>query len=219
MADNTAPSSRPRPGAGDSPFLQGTVLAWNAVAGTNVVRVRGAEHTDLQSAVGSETGLVRPGDSVVVIKLNNSYAVLGRIELPGVEQRALGIVSAETVTLDDPVTNGFEARNAPFVDVYIGSSGRCLVTLSMEILISNNVQRLGVAVSGATTIAALDWRALTLGCASDLEAQASRVLIFSSENGFPLQEGNTRFQVMAKTANHLADLPLVGEVQITVQPF
>lgn len=211
------PSSGPRPPAETGPFRQGTVLAWDAVAGTNTVRVRGTDMTDLQSAVGSETGLIRPGDSVILIQVGNTYAVLARIELPGVEQRAFGLASAEVSTLDDPASTDFEVRNAPFVDVYIGSSCRCLVTLSAEISISNNVQRLGVWVSGESNIGPMPWRALTVGSVDDLELQVSRVLLFDPSYG--LNPGMNRFQVMAQTGNHLANLPLVGEVQITVQPF
>jgi hypothetical protein len=219
MPDIFAPSYGPRPGSGESPFLQGIVVAWDSLAGTNVVRVRGRELENLQSMIGSESGMMRTGDSVVVGKLNNTYAVLGRLEPQGVPARALGLVSAEVSMLDNPTTNGFEARNAPFVDVHIGSSGRCMVTLSMEISITNNVQRLGVFVSGPSLIGPMDWRALTVGSVDDLEMQASRVLMFGPENGLTLNEGLTRFQVMAKTGNHLSSLPLVGEVQITVQPF
>lgn len=219
MSDTSAPSSGPRLGPGESPFLQGTVLAWDALAGTNTVRVRAGDIVNMQSMIGSESGLMRPGDSVVVAKLNTTYAVLGRLEPQGVPARALGLATAEVALLNNPSTNGFEARNAPSVTVYIGSSGRCMVTLSMEISIANNVQRLGVAVSGMTAISPVDWRALTVSSVDDLELQVSRVLMFGPENGFALNEGLTKFQVMAKTGNHLSNLPLVGEVQITVQPF
>lgn len=219
MSIDQAPSSIARQDPPDWSVAQGIVESWDAIAGTNQIRVRGRSFSNLLSAVGSETGLIRAGDNVLVVRLNNTYAVLSRFEPPGVTPRAFGLVSAEVSVLDDPITNGFEARNAPFVDVYIGSSGRCMVTLSMEISISNNVQRLGVFLSGASLIGAMPWRALTVGSVDDLEMQTSRVLMFGPDNGFTLNEGLTRFQVMAQTGNHLANLPLVGEVQITVQPF
>jgi hypothetical protein len=173
--------------------------------------------TNLLSLVGSETGLVRVGDSVIVGKLQNTYAVFGRIEPPGIEQRALGVAFAETITLNNPASPNFEARNGPAVTVYIGSSRRCLVTLSYEIQISNNVHRMGVQVSGASTVAAVEWRCLATGSIDDLEFQGTRTIVITAAD--VLNEGVNVFLTMHKTSTHLAMLPLVGEVQITVQPF
>jgi hypothetical protein len=220
MSDLVAPSSRERPTPGDAPFLQGTVLEWDAVAGTNLVRVRGAEHENLQSLIGSETALVRPNDSVLVIKVNNTFAVLGRIELPGTAQRALAVAFAATITLSPPtVSTTFERRNGPEVSVYIGSSRRAIVTLSAEIVISNNVERMSVQVLGANNqvvVPAEVYRGLAISSAAS-EFQASRILILTEDEG--LTEGLLRFQTMHQTGNHAANVPLVGEVQITVQPF
>lgn len=216
MADTSAPSSGERGPRTEAPFLQGTVLAWDALAGTNQIRVRGAVLENLQSHLGSETSLIRPLDKVTLIRLNNSFAVLGRIETPGSTQRALGIEYAEIPTLNNPVGTGFETRNAPFVNVYIGSSLRCLVTLSMDIQITNNMQRLGLFVSGSSLIGPIPWRCLAVGTTGTLDMQVSRVLKFDPDDG--LNEGMNKFQVMAQT-DSLSSLPSVGEVQITVQPF
>jgi len=214
---SSAPSSRSRPEAPEAPFRQGTVVAWNALAGTNQILIRGKVFTNLQSFVGSETGLIRVGDSVCVIRMNNTYAVLGRIEVPGVEQRALGVSFAQTVTLNAPTASAvFQRRNGPSVDVYIGSSRRAMVTLSAEISIANNVERMGFQVVGVSTISAVDWKCLTISSASS-EFQASRILIVKDDDG--LNEGVNTFQTMHKTGNHTSSVPLVGEVQITVQPF
>jgi hypothetical protein len=102
------------------------------------------------------------------------------------------------------------------VDVYIGSSRRAIVTLSFETQVANNVERLGFQVIGASAIPALEWRTLTIG-SPQLEFQGSRILIVTEDDG--LNEGLNTFQTMHKTANNLANIPLVGEVQITVQPF
>lgn len=213
----TAPSSGPRLPASDYGFAQGIVMAWDAIAGTNKIRVRGSTITDMLSLVGSETGLVRVGDSVVVGKVQNTYAVFGRIEPPGIEQRALGIQFATTINLNAPGSTNFERRNGPEVSVHIGSSRRCMVTLSAEInIVGSNVERLGVQVIGASTISAVEWKCLTISSAGG-EFQASRVLIFESADG--LNEGDNIFQTMHKTGNNVSNIPLVGDVQITVQPF
>lgn len=216
MIEDQAPASGPRDPQSESAFHQGTVLAWNVLSGTNVVRIRGRECTNVMSMLGPEVGLIRPGDLVICIRMNNTFAVVGRIDLAGAEQRAFGVYFAETVTLNDTAAPGtWETRNGPSVSVYIGSTRRCMVSLSAEMLVENNVERIGVRVTGASTINQVEWKALTIG-SPELEFQGSRTLVFTAADG--LNEGQNVFQTMHKTSA-AAPLPLVGEVQIVVQPF
>jgi hypothetical protein len=216
MSEDFAPSAGARQAPGESGLAQGIVVAWNALAGTNKVRVRGKVFDNLLSGLGAEGGLVRPNDTVLCARLGNTYAVTNRCDLPGQEQRSLGVTYSQTITLTDATASGvFQRRNGPQVSVYIGSSRRAMVTLSAEILVENNVERVGVQVVGVSSIAAVDWKCLAFSSEVG-ELQATRTLIFEAADG--LNEGLNTFQTMHKTANHL-DPPLVGEVQITVQPF
>src|ERR1044072_3800643 len=140
MSENQAPSTTERPEPGEAPFLQGTVVAWDAVAGTNIVRVRGKECVNIPSLVGSETGLIQEKDRVIVIRLNNTYAVLGRLELPGREQRALGLATASVLAAEASTsgTYGNLATAGPSVTVNIGSSRRCLVFASAQVQVNNS---------------------------------------------------------------------------------
>jgi hypothetical protein len=211
------PPRVPRPSSDALAFHQGVVVAWDALAGTNTVRVLGVEVDNLPSLIGSEVGLIRKDDVVGLLRFQNTFFVLGRIEGSGVAQRALNLHYAQTVTLNAPTASAvFQARNGPSVTVDIGSSRRCMVTLSAEISIANNVERMGVQISGASSIAAVEWKCLTISSAAS-EFQASRVLIFEAADG--LNEGKNVFQTMHQTGNHTVSVPLVGEVQITVQPF
>lgn len=216
MSEDAAPSSGARLPRPDSGFLQGFVEAWDAIAGTNAVRVRGRTCNNLLSLLGPETGLIRPNDTVIVGRYHNTYAVFGRVEPLGEEQRAFGVHFADTITLNDTAAPGtWEPRNGPSVSVYIGSTRRCMVSLSAEMLVENNVERVGVQISGASSISPVEWRALTIG-SPELEFQGSRTLVFTAADG--LNEGTNVFQTMHKTSA-AAPLPLVGEVQIIVQPF
>jgi hypothetical protein len=155
VSENAAPSSGARQDPFAYGFSQGTVLAWDATAGTNTVHVRGTNFTNLKSMMGSETGLIRAGDRVVVGRLNNSYAVFGRLDDVGVPARAFGVEYAFVTTLNNPTASSvFQRRNGPEVSVYIGSSRRCMVTLSAEIVIANNVERMSFQVAGASSISA-----------------------------------------------------------------
>lgn len=232
MVANAAPSSGPRPSpSGGSPFLQGTVLAWDALAGTNVVRVRGTECTDLQSAVGSETGLIRAGDSVVVIQLNNTYAVLGRIESPGVEQRAFGVASHRLTGPGSAVstasTTFVNLSGGPTVSVYIGSSRRCKVELSSYMNGHDAIAYAGFRVNdsvGAQSIAPINRWSVAVGAASsggivpDVWANSTRAINLSSADG--LTEGLNTFTMMYQcVGNPVGGLAQFSDREISVQPF
>lgn len=216
MVDVRVPSSAPRPPQEPLSFHQGYVLEWNALTGTNKVRVLGVELSNLLSLMGSEVGLIRAGDAVGILRFQTQYFVLGRVEASGVEQRALGVHYAETITLDDPVTDDFERRNGPEVTVDIGSTRRCFVSLSAEMLITNNVEWMGFRVTGASNIEPQEYRSLTAG-GPEIYLQATRTLVLEAQHG--LEEGSNTFSTMHRTSIVPGDVPLVGECQIIVQPF
>lgn len=228
MSVSSAPSSGPRPPSGDSPFLQGTVLAWDATAGTNIVRVRGTECANIQSAVGSETGLIRPGDSVVVIVLNNTYAVLGRIESPGVEQRALNVVSQRITGPGSAVstasTTFVDLSGGPSVSVYIGSSRRCKVELSSYMNGHDAIAYAGFRVTGSSVISPINRWSVAVGAASsggivpDVWANSTRTINLSATDG--LNEGPNVFTMMYQcVGNPVGGLAQFSDREICVQPF
>jgi hypothetical protein len=229
MPDIFAPSYGPRPGAGESPFLQGLVEAWDAVAGTNAVRVRGQRMENLQTMIGSESGLMRAGDSVVVAKLNNTYAVFGRLDALGAEQRALGIVTdREPTQVDWSTSSGatfFTLAGGPAVSVYIGSARRCRVDLTAWMSAYAGDILAGFTVSGASNIAADYTKALWLGCsqlAGDSPVQpygaSTRTVYLSAADG--LNEGTNVFTMVYRTGIEFAGGGgSISDREITVQPF
>jgi hypothetical protein len=207
------PPSRDTP----PPFSQGVVEAWNAVAGTNTVRVRGKSLTNLLSLVGSEGGLIRPGDVVCVIFFQDTAAVLGRIDAPGVEQRALGIHTARVFTGVSSLSDNWEDLGGPEVTVYIGSSRRCKVDLSAFIDAVDCIGFAGVRVSGASTIAPTEWNALATGGPSTTWINATKVVTLSTADG--LNEGDNTFRMFYKTSAGGPDVAGFRNREITVQPF
>lgn len=230
MSNTTSPSSGPRTGrSGDAPFLQGIVEAWDATAGTNIVRVRGSACDNLQSLLGPEAGLIRAGDSVIVIQLSNTYAVLGRVEPPGVAPRAFGIVTDREPTQEDWNTstgpNFITLPGGPSVSVYIGSSRRCRVDLSAYMSAYEGDVFVGFTVSGASTIAADYMKALALGANQvpgadpvSVYGSSTRAVYLSAADG--LNEGINVFTMVYRMG---LNIPTGGgtlaDREITVQPF
>lgn len=154
MRDDQAPSSGERLEPSDYGFLQGTVKAWDSVAGTNTVRVRGKDFENLTVLMGSESGLLQEEDSVIVLRLNNTYAVLGRLASPGTPQRALELQS-DTVLAAETSTSGTYGNLTtvgPSVVVDIGSSRRCLVFASAQVQVNNASGNMSFEVTGNSSI-------------------------------------------------------------------
>jgi hypothetical protein len=61
-------------------YRQGTVVSWNVATGTNQVRVGDGILTNLPVITQSDLINIRTGDTVAIIKYNDSYAVLGKIK-------------------------------------------------------------------------------------------------------------------------------------------
>lgn len=216
MTDLSVPSSGSRMPPPQLSFHKGVVVAWNAVLGTNTVRVLGSEMDDLSSLLGSEVGLIRAGDTVALLKFQTAYFVLGRIEAPGVEQRAFEVNSAELVGDAAPSTSSFAAYGGPSVQVDIGSSRRCKVSLSAEMSIVNTVVWMSFAVTGASSIAAAEWRALA-GGGADTYLEATREVVLTADDG--LNEGLNTFTCMYRIGSTGDPVPVVVERQIIVQPY
>lgn len=225
MTEALSPSFGPRTPPSDSAFAQGFVVAWDAIAGTNSVRVRGQLCTDLLVAIGSETGLVRPGDSVLVARLNNTYAVLARIEAPGVTQRAFGVASQRVSGAVSTASTTFVTLSGgPSVSVYIGSSRRCRVELSSYMNGHDAIAYAGFKVEGASVISPINRWSVAVGAASsggivpDVWANSTRAINLTAADG--LVEGTNIFTMMYQcVGNPVGGLAQFSDREISVQPF
>lgn len=227
MPDATIPSAGPRQIEPPLGFQQGVVVAWNALDGTNQVRVHGVVFDNLLSLVGSEVGLIRPGDSVGVLRYQNSWAVLGRIEAPGVEQRALDVHTQAVLGPGSDVSTTSSSfvplAGGPSVSVYIGSSRRCRVDLGAHVSSYAGVAYMGFSVSNASLIAANNSRALGLGGSLpsgfvEVRASVTRTVCLSADDG--LNEGLNTFTAMYQfLADDPSGIPEFSDREITVQPF
>lgn len=64
-------------------YRQGTVVTWNLDNGTNQVRIGDGVLNNLSVITQSDLINIRPGDTVAVVKYNDSYAVLGKLKSGG----------------------------------------------------------------------------------------------------------------------------------------
>lgn len=71
------------PTAPAEPFRQGVIVAFDPATGANQVSVGGAVLVDLPILVGGDTVNFAPGDVVILLKYRSSWAIFGRIVVPG----------------------------------------------------------------------------------------------------------------------------------------
>lgn len=151
-------------------YRTGVVIAWNADTAENIVSVAGGVFEDLPILNTSEASLLAPGDVVVLITWGISFAILGRVVIPGTAE-AVSSIQAITNRIQAASDDGVGTRNSstygdltgtnvgPSVTIRIGSSGRALVFWSAEIgqtatPVHEINPHVGVEVTGATSIAA-----------------------------------------------------------------
>ncbi len=83
--------------AASSPFRQGRIVSFNSATGANTVEVAGAVLTNLALLNSGEAVLYQPGDAVILVKYAASWAILGRIFVPGASKLASAAVEFATL--------------------------------------------------------------------------------------------------------------------------
>lgn len=158
-------------------FRQGVVVAWNPDTAENQIQVGNTVIDNLPILNTSEASLLVPGDVVGILTSGSSWAIMGRLVIPGTPEAASSIqaITNRIQAAADPA-GGFRnsstwgdlyspALVGPEVSIRIGASGRALAFWSAEIGQTSNWQEknnphVGVSVSGANTIAPSDTHAL-----------------------------------------------------------
>jgi hypothetical protein len=226
--DIFSPASNERPPNSELGFAQGTVVAWNAITGTNQISMRGALLDNLPSLIGSEVGLIRPGDVVALIRFQTTFFVLGRIEVADAAQRAFGVASQRVTGPGSAVstasTSFVALSGGPSVTLRIGSTRRCRVELSSYMNGHDAIAYAGFRVTGASTIAPINRWSVAVGAASsggivpDVWANSTRVINLSAADG--LNEGDNTFTMEYQcVGNPVGGLAQFSDREIAVQPF
>lgn len=86
------------PAESPEPFRQGVVLTFNPATGANTVQVGNAVLTNLPILVSGDTVNYVPGDVVILLKYRSSWALFGRIVVPGATELTAAAVSFATLS-------------------------------------------------------------------------------------------------------------------------
>lgn len=173
-------------------FRQGTVVEWDQDTAENIILIGDSLFENLPVLNTSEASLLVPGDVVGVLTSGSSWAILGRVIIPGSPEAASSIkaitnriVAAEDVNTGTRNSTAWGdltgASVGPSVTVRIGASGRALALWSCELgqtgnWQSKNTPHVGVAVSGASTVAATDANALNFNIEHPVSPAAGAAL-------------------------------------------
>lgn len=167
-------------------FRQGTIIAFDNETAVNLVQVGNSLLENLPILNTSEASLLVPGDVVGILTSGSSWAIMGRLVIPGTPEAASSIRSiTNRIQAAEDGGNGYRTSTAwgdllgganvgPSVTMRIGSSGRALCFWSCELgqtlnstgatidYVTRNTPHVGIQVSGASTVAAVDGNALNI---------------------------------------------------------
>jgi hypothetical protein len=206
----------------DVGYRQGVVLSWNPDTAENTVRVGGATLTNLPILNSFEALLISAGAVVGLITAGPSWAILGRITIPGTAGAgsAAAVVTAESATVAAAEARAVAAfadlaTVGPTVAITLPAA-RCLVYVTARITVSTSDGAMGFTVtSGMSSIAADLTRSLRFNLgASAGGVQATAVIRLTDANG--LVAGDNTF--VAKYSAQTGSATFANRT-ITVVPF
>ena len=161
----------PRTPAQPMMYRQGVVLTWDPTDASNTVQVDGTVFTNLPIFNTNEALQLVPGAVVGIVDIGTTWAILGRMTIPGTAEAASALSAISThserieafesttsATFTDLTTLG------PTVTITVPRSGRVLCLLSAHIgwnPTNAGGGDVGIQVTGANSISAGDGAILT----------------------------------------------------------
>lgn len=101
-------------------FRQGTVLAFDPTTGENTIGVAGGTLTDLPLLNIGDTVNLTVGDVVVLMRLKSSWAILGRLMVPGgaaLNATAVGFGSLGVSNLNFGLTTSYTVKASDLIEI------------------------------------------------------------------------------------------------------
>lgn len=207
----------------DIGYHTGVVKAWDTLTGLNSVDINGVTFNNLKVLSTGDSIMLAAGDTVVIMRFQTQYFILGRVAAPGLgaslatrTARVNPNESTSSTTFTDLTTFG------PTVpDVYIGSSRRCLVMVSATV--AGGPQFGGYAafeVTGASTIPAVGangvYGAFT-GASGGMQSSLAVVIPLSADDG--LNAGRNTFTMKYRREASYPDTAFFNTRILTVIPY
>jgi hypothetical protein len=168
-------------------FRQGVVVSWDQDTAENIVLVGDTLLENLPSLNSTEASLLVPGDVVGILVSGATWAIIGRLIIPGSPEAATAInaVTQRIVAASDPWAGTRNSTSwgdltgvgvGPEVTARIRATGRALVMWSAELGNSpnwnvRNTPHVGVELSGANTEAPSDLHSLNINAAFPISGQ------------------------------------------------
>lgn len=217
---------RPSTPARPMNYRVGVIKAWDPDTAENTVTVDGADFTNLPILNTSEALALTPGAVVGIIDVGYTWAILGRMTIPGTPDAAsvLDIFNFATADVStgestSSSTPGNLATPGPAAAVNIGPSGRCFVTLSAWMTwaaITETIGEMTFMANGPTLVLVNSSRSLRVGWASSGggEFQGSRRLLLTG-----LLPGAYTFTAQYAQRGNVGNSVSFSNRNITVEPY
>lgn len=206
MAAANAAAATPY-GGGDLVHYQGEIVSWDEASAVNAVKVNGAIVSNLRVIRGGIGLAYQPGDTVLIEKRMSQWYILGNVGAPGAG--AANQIKSQTVATSQSTNStsyGDLGTVGPTVTIYIGSSRRCLLLFSANVVSLANAGTptliyiggtAAVQVSGASTLApgtpycgGQVWYA-TASAPTGFQMVSSQVALLTAADG--LNQGSNTF--------------------------
>lgn len=205
-------------GTTDIGYHLGVVQAYDDTTGLNSVQILGNTFDNLRVVSAGPAVSIGVGDTVIVLRYQTQYFILGRVSAPGAGS-AMRPVAARINTNETTSSTTFTDLTTvgPTVTTYIGPRRSCIVLLSATHYQNNGSASMGFTVSGASTIPADIFRATWWNNVTNTNTSVSvtQVIALSAADG--LNQGTNTFTAKYQKGGSLA--ASFDTRTITVIPF
>jgi len=153
-------------------YRQGTIVEWNPLTAENKVNVGGTIVEDIPILNTTEALLLSPGAVVGLMIVGSTWAIIGRLIVPGTPDAASALNavltdSADVFTLETTTSDTYTdltTEGPTLPDVIVGASRRLLVLVSTEI---RGIALQGASIRSAGGFMSFDLAGATTQAASD----------------------------------------------------
>ena len=202
-------------GTTDIGYHIGTVLSWDDITAANTIRINGNEFNNLRVITAGPAINIEEGDTVVVMRFQTQYFILGKVAAPGAGAAMRAVAGFEPGAVTASSTDWADL-GGPYVSTYIGPSRKALILVSCTTNCGDNAAGcMSFAISGATNQDPNGFRGTWLNPAGDRVAVSTTQVVFLSQAD-GLNQGQTTFSARYYADNGSA---IFDTRSITVFPF
>lgn len=144
-------------GGEDIALHTGVVKAWDRVTGLNTITINGVDVLNLKSLQSGIANAYAVGDSVVLMRKQTQYFILGKVAAPGGAGGSSPVGNTVATSVDQADSAGawvdLSGSPGPVVSTYIGSNRAALILWGFDYAGFQSVCEMGWQVSGANTLA------------------------------------------------------------------